>query len=435
MLNENISKFETSIGLSRKWKAREAGREVAKEIIQKLNQPPSVVLLFSTIHYKKNGGFNELLKGIWEVLPDETPLIGGTVACFVNNYGCFSRGVTALAFSYPNMDVSIGIGKRTKIYPKNAAKICSGMIKQGLRDSNYKNKLLINMISMGKLPDLPYFGKIHIIKSKIVGWIASYIGLKLFPYFGYGFGKEEEVIDEIGSRIPEYNIIGGSSVDSNDILDNYQFIDKKVVTNSMVALGISIDLHIDMKTTLNLHKTNTKFNITKTSRDKRLIKKINNLPAKKQLLDLLKLDEEQFKEFGPFYYRVSNYLPFSFEENPKFTSGTGGFFGDNIYLGYKLRGKKVCLCSITGKEILDIIDHNFKNFEISNCPFVFMSSSSIFLNTLGSKSHDIKKRLDEYLKNIPYLMIGPITENYGTPEEKAIARVYSFNSMSLNIDN
>jgi len=433
MTNIVNNKFEVSIGLSRKWNARAAGKEVAKEIIQKLKQPPSFVLLFSTIHYKSHGGFHELLKGVWEVLPDKTPLIGGTIACFVNNYGCFSRGVTALAVSYPNMDVTIGLGKNTKISPKKAARNCSGMIKLGLKNSGYKNKLLINMISMGKLPDLPYFGRIHIIKSKAIGWIATYIGLKVFPYFGYGFGKEEEVIDELSRLIPEYNIIGGSSVDSNDILDNYQFIDKKVMTNCIVALGISIDLPIDMKTTLNLHKTNTKFNITKTSRDGRLIKKINNLPAKKQLLDMLKLNEEQFSEFGPFYYRVSNYLPFIFEENPKFTSGMGGFFGNNIYLGYKSRGKKACLCSITGKDILDIIDDNINRGQTEQYPFVFMSSSSILLNTLGSKSHEIKKMLDTYLNETPYLMIGPITENFGTTNERAIARVYSFNSISFKL--
>ena len=74
------TKLETSIGISRRWDAREAGKEVAEMTIQKLRSPPNFFLLFSTIHYKDHGGFQEFLEGVWEVLPAGTPLIGGTVA-------------------------------------------------------------------------------------------------------------------------------------------------------------------------------------------------------------------------------------------------------------------------------------------------------------------------------------------------------------------
>ena len=101
MNNSRKSKVEATIGISRKWDAREAGKEVARTAIQKLNQPPSFFLLFSTSQYKDHGGFHQFLEGVWEVLPEETPLIGGTIAGFINNYGCFARGATALAVSYP----------------------------------------------------------------------------------------------------------------------------------------------------------------------------------------------------------------------------------------------------------------------------------------------------------------------------------------------
>ena len=51
------SKFEAAVGMSRKWDAREAGREVARSAIQKLRHPPNFFLLFSTIHYEKYGFF------------------------------------------------------------------------------------------------------------------------------------------------------------------------------------------------------------------------------------------------------------------------------------------------------------------------------------------------------------------------------------------
>jgi len=123
-------KLEAAVGMSRKWDAREAGREVARSTIEKLNQPPSFILLFSTIHYKDHGGFQELLNGVWEVLPKGTPLIGGTISSFINNYGCYARGATALAISYPKMDVAIGIGRHTKITPKRAATKCAETIKK-----------------------------------------------------------------------------------------------------------------------------------------------------------------------------------------------------------------------------------------------------------------------------------------------------------------
>ena len=61
MDGEYHSNLEVSLGFSRKWDAIEAGIEVAKNIIKKLNTPPSFILLFSTTHYKKTGGYKKLL--------------------------------------------------------------------------------------------------------------------------------------------------------------------------------------------------------------------------------------------------------------------------------------------------------------------------------------------------------------------------------------
>ena len=54
--------------MSRKWDARDAGVEVAQSAIEGLDNPPKFLLLFSTIHYEKNGGFEEFLNGVWEIL-------------------------------------------------------------------------------------------------------------------------------------------------------------------------------------------------------------------------------------------------------------------------------------------------------------------------------------------------------------------------------
>lgn len=430
------SRLEASIGLSRKWDAREAGREVTKSAIKKLSQPPSFFLLFSTIHYKDHGGFQEFLNGVWDVLPEETPLIGGTVACFINNYGFYARGATALAVSYPNIDVTLGVGRHTIRNPKKAARNCARMIQEGLNKSNYENKFLVNVLPGPTIPKVPIIGRVQTVKSKFFGWLATYIGARIFPFLGYGWGREEDVINHLTSYLHGYYILGGSVMDDYKQTHSYQFIKNNVHTDSIIALASNVDLPIFLRSTTGLHETDKTFEISSTTFDGRIITKINNRPAKEQILKALRIAEEQIRDFDSLYYRISNYFPITFEDNKKYMSGVGGFFGDNVVLGYKAGGKKAILLSITGKEAIDVIDNIFHDFNIDLFPFVFMSSSAIVINLLGSEVYKMKSKLDDYVKETPYLMICPINENAGTPDEPAVARVYSFNALSiLNKDN
>ena len=170
-MNEEL---KAGVGLSRKWDAREAGREVALSTLEKLDgENPKFFLLFSTIHYEKYGGFQELLNGVWDVLPEGTPLIGGTVAGFMNRYGCYTRGVTSLTVAHSQIDVAAGIGLNTKRDPKKAVKNCAEMIKKGLNPSNYNNKFLFELVSGGKIPQFPGMGRRRVIKSGMTSKIAT----------------------------------------------------------------------------------------------------------------------------------------------------------------------------------------------------------------------------------------------------------------------
>ena len=182
---------------------------------------------------------------------------------------------------------------------------------------------------------------------------------------------------------------------------------------------------------LGVHETDKSFNVTSTMYDDRIIRKINNKPAKEQFLKVLGVTEEQFRNIEVFYSRTANYFPIVFEENKNYTTGTAGFFGNNIALGYKARGNKARLLSITGHEILDAVDKIFSNGNENKLPFAFMSSSFIFLNTLGDYSYLLKEKLDEYFKGIPYLVMFPTSENVGLPGSPAFHRVYSFNALSI----
>ena len=231
MVDNGKPKLDISIGLSRKWDAREAGKEVARTAIKDLNQPPTFFLLFSTIHYKDHGGFQEFLDGVWDVLPPGTPLIGGTIASFINNYGCYTHGATALAVSYPEIDLAVGIGRHTKRNPKKSGRDCALMIEEKLKNSKHRNKILIDVVSAPSIPKLPFLDRVNVIKSNFFGWIATHVITRLCGVFGTGLGKEVDVINELISNVSDFKIIGGSSVDSGKMLTNYQFIGDQIHTN------------------------------------------------------------------------------------------------------------------------------------------------------------------------------------------------------------
>lgn len=424
--------LKAAVGMSQKRDARDAGREVAESVIKKLDSDPTFFLLFSTIYYEKNGGFQEFLNGVWDVLPEDTPLIGGTVTGFINNYGCYAKGTTALAVSYPDIDVSIGMGKHTKGTPKKAARQCSNMIKKQLKKSKYKYKFLINSISGPTIPKLPFVGRVNFIKSKIAGSFLSYVGMPLTGYLGYGIGKEGDIVDELGRQMKDYYIIGGSTMDDGKQLACYQFCGKKVYKNSIVAVGGATDMPIFLKGTINIHGPEKRFKITKTTFGSRIITKIENIPAKKRFLEILNFPNTLYKELSPFYYQTSNYFPITFENNREFVSGVGAFLGNNILLGYKARSNDAIILSVGGKETLKAIDTIFADCEKDVIPFTFVTASGIrFMTMVGDGVYKIKEKLDYYLGDIPYIVIGSVNENIGYPDSPAFSRVYSFNAFSF----
>lgn len=431
-LKENSKRIEASVGLSREWDARKAGIEVAKSCLNKLSTPPNFILLFSTIHYKYHGGFEKFLEGVWKVVPKGTPLIGGTVAGFINNEGCFSRGATALAVSYPNMDVAVSYGRYTKRHPNKAANKCASDIKMKLKNSRYSNKTLINMISGPIVPESLSGVRVNVIKSKFLGSIIAHIGLKMYSYRGYGFAKEAEILETLVKSLSDFNIIGGSTVDEGKILYNYQFIGNKFYDDAIVGLGISIDLPSILKGKIGLHDTNKTFKITKTTCNKYVITKINKKSAKHQFFKLLGLPEEQFKELEPFYYKTSDYFPFSFEENRNCVLGIAAILGDNLVVSHKLGGNNARLLSVDGKEIISSFKQVFTDFSDISYPFVLCFSSAIYPFILGRKTFDIKEILTDTLENTPFLVLFPQVENICIKNNKPSVRVYSTNILTFS---
>lgn len=389
------SKFEASIGMSRKWDAREAGREVAETAIQKINRPPDLFLLFSTIHYSKNGGFQEFLNGIWDILPKGTPLVGGTVAGFMNNFGCYTRGATALAFSDSNMDISIGIGNNTKRNPKKAAQTCIEMVKK----QNKKIDFYLEFISGPIIPTFPVIGKQTVVKSKIFGNIMK----KMIPILwknNMGTDRADEVLEYLAKNLDK-PLIGSVCYDDGKLAQNYQFINEKVLKNATILLGVSGNFTPEFHTITPLLSRDKKINIT-LEKDKRTVKKINGIKATKELYKILNWNQNNVKEVEKFYTQAF-YYPFCYHKNEKVHAAMMGLIlGENVYFANRIESNELELFGLTGKKI------------ISDCKNVFNKENRImfgvmcetYVETLGNQIYTIKDLIDKKTEDFLMLFSG-----------------------------
>ncbi len=421
------SKVETAIGLSRKWDARQAGREVAETAIQNLNRPPEFFLLFSTIHYEKYGGFQEFLDGVWDVLPKGTPLIGGTVTGFMNNYGCFSRGASGLAVSYPSMDVAVGVGKNTKRNPKKAATQCADMIRNNLKESPYKNKFLLNFISGAVMPSIPGVGQKKYIRSGFVSKFAlQALGLSQ-TLVQKGLGREDEIFEQTVEQLPDYQMILGTSMDDYKGMKNYQFFGHNVLTNAVVNLGISTDLHLDVCTTHGMKKTNLHFTITKLGAGNHAIRKINNQPAVPELLRLLRWPEGFLKEETMSHTIL--YYPISLKRRGREVPVVMPvIMKDSIVLPCIIDDGDVSILTVSGKDLIKAVKDNLHFFDTIQPEFGVFSACMTILQTLGDKTNIIQEELQNYFKNKSFLLFYSAGEGTYSREKEITYANMSFNT-------
>ena len=287
------------------------------------------------------------------------------------------------------------------------------------------------MISAPTIPEIPFLGRINVVKSQFFGWIATHIITRLANFLGTGLAKEVTIIDNLVSNLPDYKMIGGSTVDDGKMLTNYQFVNNQVHINSVVVLGCCIDKPILLNGDISLHRTDKKFEITDTALDGYIITKINNRPAKTEFFNLLNFPEELLKELDLFYYKIVDYFPITFEENEERVLGIGGIFGDNLVTSHRIDGKHAVLLTVTGKEILDKVQHLLQQYDNNSFPFLLSFSSAIYPFILRRRTFDIKTLLDQKLEKTPYLMVFPMVENIRIADEKPSVRVYSTNMLSL----
>lgn len=421
------SKFEASVGMSRKWDAREAGREVARSAIENLTRPPDFFLLFSTIHYEKHGGFEQFLAGVWDVLPQDTPLVGGTVAGFMNNYGCYTRGCTALAVSYPYIDVAVGVGHNTKRSPVKAAQKCSKDIKDKLDNSKYSYRFIFDMISGGLVPQIPGVGRKKVIKGTLSKKAVNLSNISL-TVFQKGVGREEEILGEFEKPFDEYYILHGSSMDDAKAMSNYQFVNKEVGTNMIVALGICLDLDMNINSIHNL-KEMKRFQVTKLSKDRRMIHEINNKPAAEEFLRLLNWPEEYFDER---LFKRTFFYPLGYKKDEDWIADAIGIVsGSSIIVLHGIKDRNMAVLEASGKNMMEAVTKSIGYFTNDKALMGLISTCDTRLEALGSQVFDVHSKVIRYFKDTPFIAVYCGGEGAKKPNERIKYGNVTFNSFII----
>jgi len=420
--------FKAAVGLSREWDARKAGREVAEDTLKKLDgKKPDFFLLFTTIHYEKHGGFKEFLRGVWEVLPEGTPLIGGTVAGFMNNQGCYTRGATAMAVSYPNMDVAVGIGHNTKRAPRIAAKDCAYMINKKLENSQNKNKFYLSFVSGGKVPPIPFIGKRRVIKSFF--GISSFLLFfdRLCSVLQIGPGRDEDVFDELAKNLKGFKGVGGTSCDDLQLEKNTQFFMKKTFSDSVVSVGVYCDREISVSSENGLNPSGKQFTINKRAGGGYILERINNKPAVQGYLETMGWPEDLLDER---LYRKVFYYPFIQKNTISLQSPRmlGLVYANKFICAAKpLESTDAEVYTSSGKSMIESIN---KLFTDKKPDFSFLVSCGTRMETLGSKVYYIKNILDGKLSD-KYLLVYTGGEFLKTAEDESAFMYQSDNALLI----
>ncbi len=421
--------FEVGIGTSQCWNPEIAAEEATKNALKSLSMAPTFVMLFSTIHHKKNNGFNRILEAIYKIIPEKTAVVGGTVPGFATNAGVFTMGLCAFAVFSDEIDIIAIKEAGTKKNPRRAAENIISKLKKwenGVR----VNKVLIDFISGPTVPQFSILKRKKIIKNKIFGDLLASVANLSLELFQNGVGREEEILYTLSNNLPSYKIIGGSTLDNNELAANYQFFYKETVTNAIVLIAIATQKEVDIKTTYGLQKNPQKLSIEFFNKNKRIIKKINGKPATESFLETVKwplgfLDERLYRK--TFHYTIG------FErENILYPEVIGAFYGSNIWVGYNLESKEASVLTASGKQIMKGIEEHITNFHEKKPHFGFIVACASILETFGRKTNSINDALKGYFGDSPFLTLYLGGEDTFSKEQGARHINYSVNSLVLH---
>jgi len=202
-----------------------------------------------------------------------------------------------------------------------------------------------------------------------------------------------------------------------------------VLTNSIVSLGIKTNYNLMVKTTHNMQKTNITFNITKTSKDGRIIHEINGKPAVKEFLRSLDWPENFLKEEN--WFGTNYYFPLGFnvgskdhEFGPRIL---GVILGNSFVTAIRSKDPIVSTLTIDGKRLLKAIDKNLQSYPCKPA-FGLISSCATRFETMGNSVYQAKNKIDKYFGNNPFIVFYVGGESTYSPNNGLNYMNLSFNS-------
>ena len=391
-----------NVEFSEKWAAREAGREMASRVLAGLSGKPKFLIVYATIHYAENGGFQDLLDGIYDVLPKDVPLVGGTVTGFTIRQGCFSHGIAGMAVAHPNMDVSVSVGHNIKRNPSAAAKECAKKLKVDLDVSKYPNQFLFSFSAGTEILDVPPIGRSPVIRSELLAKTVM-SGFSTSQYvLQKGSGMEDDLLASLVAEIPNCKLLHGSAIDDVKMLRNYQFCNNSVLTNALVCLGIKSDLSTAVSFSHGA-EPNIPFEITKVSDNGRIIHEINGKPAAKELLRLINWQDDFFEERS--FTRRFPFFPLGLYINGKFfIRPFVMILGDSIMLMTKVEKGKAFIARINGSSMVSSVDDALTASNVTTPVFGVFTSCAIRFMALGREVYRDRDVLLKHFKDTPFLL-------------------------------
>jgi len=417
--------FEVGIGTSQNWNPEEAINEAVDQAKASLTNNPTFALLFSTIHYEKNEGFEKILNKTFLKIPSNTPLVGGTVAGFMNNSGCYTRGLSILLCYSDEIEVTTGVGHNTKRNPIKAAKSCADQIKKSTK-KDWNNKILVNLVSSGIILKVPFVGSRKVLNTpKIFDNVVNPALTLVTKYLGRGLGREDEVLAELVKNLDGYTIIGGSTLDDNKWERGFQFYNNQVLTNSVIALAIMTNSETIINSTLGLKPTGIKINANKIGLYQSSIAKIDGNGATTKFFEKLGWSKKYLNES---LHRRTLYYPFCYKKGNQLCSRVLALVvGENLIFTNKI-DQEMELYTSSGHSLIQSIEphleRNSKKLEL----YVACCAT---LEALGKNTFKVYSKIKEKKQDEPFLLVFLSGEDAYSKGKELVRLNESFNSIKF----
>ena len=393
--------FTVTIKNSKIENSYEAGYEVAKKIMDEHGKKPDFVLLFATSHYNYFGGYKELLRGVWDILPDKTLLIGGEIAGFMNHEDVFAKGVTCLALSNPNMNVSYGTGENIKRNPTGAARKCANMIKKNL-SNKFENKILITLATPANEMNIPGIENVMNFESTALANLLLPLSSIAQKVFQKGLGTDQEVIEEFSNFFPDFGLINIAMINSQTLAMNHQFLNKKVLRETFIAIAIESNLNYHLSYENASILTDKKFKITKLTKDKHIIKEINHKPAFTELKKIMDWSpDNELIEDRWFITTFKNPLAYEYKDKIHLRC-IGMKMGEYIGFMNKVENTEITMATMSRNKMVEVVDDILN---IEKPKFGFFASCVVRQAFLGIKAFEVHQKIKNYFKNEPFLLV------------------------------